>query len=262
MTDILDRIDAAVAEQCACGCGQALDPNGPSGWFATHACQWRWANQNVTDPADVYRQPDASGDNIDLPLRPTVRQAAEDELVHPRTGAIRRDWQPAPLYRYCRQCQTAAEPVSGWVALNNAAAGETVDMVERSFCPACRQPYPGPRLTLLRQDDFHRDHIVVRLHDATRYVEARIEAEILYLHQAPEAFWAQVLRQLEARLSEHWADVPGEPDVIADVEGITEWRDGPVGPNRVYEMWLQQQEFTARHFPPDPQDLLRRISLT
>ncbi len=60
MTDILDRIDAAVAEQCACGCGITLRPDGPSGWFATQDCQRRWADQNVHDPGDVYRRADAN----------------------------------------------------------------------------------------------------------------------------------------------------------------------------------------------------------
>jgi len=37
MTDILDRIDAAVAEQCACGCGRLL--YGPSAYWASESCQ-------------------------------------------------------------------------------------------------------------------------------------------------------------------------------------------------------------------------------
>lgn len=42
MTDILDTIDAATGALCACGCGQPLPPDGPSGWWATEACQRAW----------------------------------------------------------------------------------------------------------------------------------------------------------------------------------------------------------------------------
>jgi hypothetical protein len=58
VTDILDRIDAATADLCACGCNQPLDPHGASGWFAEQACQQRWNEQHATNPHDVYRRND------------------------------------------------------------------------------------------------------------------------------------------------------------------------------------------------------------
>lgn len=58
MTGILDTIDAATEQRCACGCGQHLDPAGPSGWFATQDCQHEWAQQHAAGPRDVYRRPD------------------------------------------------------------------------------------------------------------------------------------------------------------------------------------------------------------
>jgi hypothetical protein len=47
MPDILDAIDAATEERCACGCGTRLDPDGPSGWWATEHCQATWAAKRV-----------------------------------------------------------------------------------------------------------------------------------------------------------------------------------------------------------------------
>lgn len=38
----LAKIDAAIEGRCACGCGVMLDPTGPSAWFASEVCQWRW----------------------------------------------------------------------------------------------------------------------------------------------------------------------------------------------------------------------------
>jgi hypothetical protein len=40
--DVVAVIDAAVDGTCACGCGTALCPSGPSAWFASETCQWRW----------------------------------------------------------------------------------------------------------------------------------------------------------------------------------------------------------------------------
>lgn len=57
--DVVARMDAAIANVCACGCGRALRPDGPSAWFAGPDCQHRWAQTNAADPGDVYRRPDA-----------------------------------------------------------------------------------------------------------------------------------------------------------------------------------------------------------
>lgn len=55
----LDAIDAATDQRCACGCGQALAPDGPSAWFATEWCQRAWA-QNRIDPESEQRRHVAS----------------------------------------------------------------------------------------------------------------------------------------------------------------------------------------------------------
>jgi hypothetical protein len=79
MPDIIDSIDATLAERCACGCDRPIDPSGVSAWFAGPDCQWRYHNDRATDPHDVYRRPDAA--------RYPTHDSAEQTL---------RDMPPAP----------------------------------------------------------------------------------------------------------------------------------------------------------------------
>jgi hypothetical protein len=51
---ILDQIDAAVEERCACGCGTQLSPAGPSAYFASEGCQQRWRYRQL-DPERARR---------------------------------------------------------------------------------------------------------------------------------------------------------------------------------------------------------------
>jgi len=60
MSDILDTIDAAVGGKCACGCGQPLDPDGASMWFATQDCQWAYQQRHADNPDQVNNRPDYS----------------------------------------------------------------------------------------------------------------------------------------------------------------------------------------------------------
>ncbi len=61
--DVLDRIDAAVGELCACGCRIRIPPDGASAYFANATCQRRWHSARATDAQDVYRRPDAATHN-------------------------------------------------------------------------------------------------------------------------------------------------------------------------------------------------------
>lgn len=54
----LDRIDATLANLCACGCGASLD-HSPSAWYATEDCQRRHLSVKATDAYEVYARPDA-----------------------------------------------------------------------------------------------------------------------------------------------------------------------------------------------------------
>lgn len=55
MADLLDRIDATVDGLCACGCGQPLDPSGPSAWFTSEACQAAYYWQGTIRPQEEVR---------------------------------------------------------------------------------------------------------------------------------------------------------------------------------------------------------------
>jgi hypothetical protein len=59
MADILDLIDNATQNLCACGCATKLAPDGPSAWFASQDCQRRWGDSHATNPGDVYDRDDA-----------------------------------------------------------------------------------------------------------------------------------------------------------------------------------------------------------
>lgn len=49
MTDILNQIDAVLADvtSCQCGCGQAISERGPSPWFVNENHQARWDSRQV-----------------------------------------------------------------------------------------------------------------------------------------------------------------------------------------------------------------------
>lgn len=77
--DVLAEIDAAVDGRCACGCGTALDPNGPSAYYLNANHQSRWQESQATDPQDVYNRPDAAAyprlDSAPVGLREPVPSA-------------------------------------------------------------------------------------------------------------------------------------------------------------------------------------------
>jgi hypothetical protein len=113
-TDILERIDSAVDGRCACGCGRPLDPAGPSGWWATEECQYRWQSRRTVvrlpgfdldvDPATLQaawtRAATLIGEAV-AALRPALEQMAEvitkacravAPLVDPQPPADPREW--------------------------------------------------------------------------------------------------------------------------------------------------------------------------
>jgi hypothetical protein len=64
--DILTAIDAATESLCACGCGQQLDPDGPSAWFAGQDCQRRWGDAQSTKPHEIYTRPEPHWSDAEL----------------------------------------------------------------------------------------------------------------------------------------------------------------------------------------------------
>jgi hypothetical protein len=49
----LARLDAAINDQCMCGCGKPLPAAGPSAYFATQDCQTIWNQRQATNPGAV-----------------------------------------------------------------------------------------------------------------------------------------------------------------------------------------------------------------
>jgi hypothetical protein len=94
--DILDTIDAAVQELCACGCRQPLTPDGPSAFYASPECQRRFMEAQTTDPHDVYRRDDAAPYvGVDSAVWPLTETPTE----HPETSGDAPDnyritWSP------------------------------------------------------------------------------------------------------------------------------------------------------------------------
>lgn len=72
--DILDQIDAAIDQQCACGCGAKLRTGGPSAWFAGEGCQERWRYDQL-DPERARRRAErAAQRRLALAERAAVRR--------------------------------------------------------------------------------------------------------------------------------------------------------------------------------------------
>lgn len=67
--DILDAIDAATEQRCACGCGRPLPADGLSAWFASQDCQHQWHQRHATEPDDVYDRDDYEGYDAPAPVR-------------------------------------------------------------------------------------------------------------------------------------------------------------------------------------------------
>jgi hypothetical protein len=117
MESILDRIDDAVNQRCACGCGATLDPNGPSQWFASPDCQRIYSERQTTDPYDVYNRPDAASypnfDGATVPLSEPRHWLADRYLNAPPSAH-------APAYRLR---ESAVRP-DGRIPYQYLSAGE------------------------------------------------------------------------------------------------------------------------------------------
>lgn len=99
MADILSEIDDAISDRCCCGCGETLDPNGPSAYYVDADHQRRWQDRQATDPIDVYRRPDAHIDLFYEGLR-TVGRTDENSPPVPSTTFRRlrpESWRAGPL---------------------------------------------------------------------------------------------------------------------------------------------------------------------
>lgn len=91
MNDIINTIDAAVSEICACGCGLPLPADGPSAWFLDDSCQRRWHEARTTDPHRVRGSTDVAADQARW--RPDLVDTPIDEHLVPAVEALLPRWQ-------------------------------------------------------------------------------------------------------------------------------------------------------------------------
>jgi len=70
LADTLARIDDALADRCACGCGRPVSDDSPSAWFYNEACQQDWQSRQVaaSPPARGGVVPDAAADRVHPPI--------------------------------------------------------------------------------------------------------------------------------------------------------------------------------------------------
>lgn len=198
MTGIIDQIDAAVAERCACGCNTALAPDGPSGWFATQGCQHRWAQRHATDPDDVYGRADAAMYPPD-PARWVPR-----DHVEPATG------DPHPT--------RAGYTYQPWTDASTLPAAHPLHYLGRLFDTG--RLLPGPLGEVVH--DFICDRWTLRLSDGTRTVTTVVDAEALCRdgHIAGQKAWLRLERELatpvNAELWSAWREGERIAAMVAD----------------------------------------------
>lgn len=169
-SDPLDRIDATLDSRCACGCNQHLDPDGPSGWFATEACQHQWQQQHAdrtsTPPTDTEHElvpsPRGRGHTETFSLTQVPPELIElltglsiDQLAEPQTPEPPNNW----LYRFPYWCPTCG----------------TITQLDRDladFHCRCGEP-PPPGLTF-------RTHQHPEQHAVDLTVELRYQDQVIH----------------------------------------------------------------------------------
>lgn len=97
--DILDQIDAALADatSCLCGCTTALTATSPSPWYASEECQARWGARQIRAKSGIEKVAEPDEAAADLP---------------PTTWTV----NPDPVRYRCRTC-------GSWLSLDVALCG-------------------------------------------------------------------------------------------------------------------------------------------
>lgn len=214
---IVEQIDAAVEQLCACGCRRRLDPDGPSAYFHSPSCQRRWNERLTDDPDDVYRRADAAlvhvgRDSTRVPLRaPRPEQSADRveyarrrlaEMQHadgqgrrPQVGPIELaecpDLHGVGYRRPCGRCSRWAIPrvfqltEEGPLVLRHECRGCGTELPGRVYVADMRQE--GRWLWLVLGDELSRAkrrvsvRALERADDRTRFVHgewARLETRL------------------------------------------------------------------------------------
>lgn len=219
MTDILADIDAAVDGLCADGCGRRLNPDGPSAYWATEACQERWQSRSgkpsMRGAEPAYTVVDETHLHDEEYLRYMVGliqsrlpPAVPDPTYQPKPTvngsgygyATERGWRIAadgPL-RFVRQCGTCREwagVIDGvrppkfdfnWLTEPIDVMPESLPSLDRcQLCANCRSPHDGPvLLAQYREDAFHGWEL--RLSAGSEAATARVSRAV---EDYPEMAW-------------------------------------------------------------------------
>jgi hypothetical protein len=208
--DILDRIDDAIEERCACGCGQPLHRDGPSGFFASQQCQARWHAGQATDPDDVYERDDAAAvyvgyDGASVPLL-GVEEETPDTL-----GPADDNVYETAFRLECPHCsQTVTyQPHFDDDDDCDRPSDECRVYISRQTCPRCTVILPGQRYVAAVHE--HGPILLFELSDGTTRTSRRMPAR--RLQRAPDRqhlidlTWEIMRRDLD-RFTRSWLGDP------------------------------------------------------
>jgi hypothetical protein len=179
--EVLEQIDAAVQQLCACGCGRKLVPAAASMWFYTEACQQRFqargtvalprqtdeaaARQTGTDGIDIDRFCADLDDWFDRMHLPAVWRVDEPPEPLPYSTPdshwyAEQGWRsaaggPVSWVRRCEACRSDVRPIEGNMAPPITFMLETIDPLDLlapmeirrcDMCPDCHTPWLGPKM--------------------------------------------------------------------------------------------------------------------
>jgi hypothetical protein len=228
--DILDRIDAAIEERCACGCSRPLHPNGPSGFFASQDCQARWHARLASDPHDVYERDDAAAVYVGSDDEPVPLLGIDCET--PDTLA------PGPDNDYRTACRRECPHCMRGIAYQ--AYLDDDDTCDRPS-DECRVYVPPERCP--------RCHIVLQ---AERYVAAVHDHGPILLFELFDGI-TRTHRRMPARRLQRAPDRQHLIDLT--------WEIMRRDLDRFTESWLGQATFPVIAQVTDPRALFRNIGL-
>lgn len=193
MTDILNQIDAVLADvtSCLCGCGAALSQRGPSPWFLNEAHQARWDQRQAkgkscieqeaveAGPATILTLDDVAVAGFEMrhrSLEDRIAYLAEQRERHVAMGAPAA-WLEAFDALVADQCPPARPAIT--LAEMNAASAAVRARQEAGArtCPTCRNainpPYPCLYCDLTRANQ----EAALDLVASTPLVDAALESD-------------------------------------------------------------------------------------
>lgn len=181
--DILDQIDAAVQELCACGCGSLLSPDGPSAYFASQSCQDVWHAAQATDPQEVYRAPDAALVRVGADGEPVPLVGEEPETPDTFSPIEDNEYRTAPRSE-CPHCLTNVSFLAFFDEEDDCdQPGENCRVyLPRRECGRCRSPLPLRSYAAAVHE--HGNTLLFEMSDGVARTQRRVP--VRRLHLAPD----------------------------------------------------------------------------